>query len=106
MLNLWKVNFCCLSLPVLPILPAAKHRYFAGAGGKRIYRQNGMYSVDHNNSCCPHIVVVRIQPNLICVLGSLRAVQPLESSGITRPQVSQLVVMEKKSNRIPTVTST
>ena len=25
-------------------LPAAKGRYFAGAGGKRNYRQNGMYS--------------------------------------------------------------
>ena len=43
-MNLWRVNFYCLALPVLPVLPAAKHRYFAGAGGKRIYRQNGMYS--------------------------------------------------------------
>ena len=25
-------------------LPAAKGRYFAGAGGKRNYRQNGMYN--------------------------------------------------------------
>ena len=36
--------FAVLFLPALPVLPAAKGRYFAGAGGKRNYRQNGMYS--------------------------------------------------------------
>ena len=36
--------FAVLFLPALPVLPAAKGRDFAGAGGKRIYRQNSMYT--------------------------------------------------------------
>ena len=38
------VNFCSLGFAGFADLPAAKGTYFAGAGGKRNYRQNGMYS--------------------------------------------------------------
>ena len=38
------VNFCFLGFAGFADLPAAKGTYFAGAGGKRNYRQNGMYT--------------------------------------------------------------
>ena len=40
---------------LVPVLPAAKHKYFAGAGDNRIYWQNGMYNWTQNILVPRHI---------------------------------------------------
>ena len=49
-------------------LPAAKGRYFAGAGGKRIYRQNGMYSQEGFLNFVYSIIIAKIivYKNSVC----------------------------------------